>query len=145
MRDSMLHVADRLDSTMYGRPKSLDDPVNVRRTVYAIVERQSVPSMIRNFDVATADLSVARRVQTTVPQQALFAMNSPFIIETAAHVCQKLPEGSPVEKIHALYAKVLLRSPTNEEVASAQEYIASETLESFAQALLMTNEFLFVD
>ncbi|MBL8819575.1 MAG: PSD1 domain-containing protein [Planctomyces sp.] len=145
MRDNMLQVSERLDSTMFGRPRPLDDPTNFRRTIYAIVERQSVPSLVRNFDVATADLSVARRVQTTVPQQALFAMNSPFMIETANSVCQKLTENSLAEKIQALYEKILLRSPSSDEVTFAQEYIASESLESFAQALLMTNEFLFVD
>ena len=41
------------------------------------------PGFFRVFDFASPDQTAERRPQTTVPQQALFAMNSPFVIEQA--------------------------------------------------------------
>ena len=54
-----------------------------RRTVYGLVDRQSLPAVFRAFDFASPDLSSERRPRTTVPQQALFSMNAPLVIEQA--------------------------------------------------------------
>ena len=54
-----------------------------RRTVYGMVDRQSLPGVFRAFDFASPDQSAERRPRTTVPQQALFSMNAPFVIEQA--------------------------------------------------------------
>ena len=58
-------------------------PENGRRTVYGMVDRQSLPAVFRAFDFASPDQSAERRPRTTVPQQALFSMNAPFVIEQA--------------------------------------------------------------
>ena len=69
---------------MGGRPVDVaGDPKNGRRTVYGMVDRQSLPAVFRAFDFASPDQSAERRPRTTVPQQALFSMNSPFVIEQA--------------------------------------------------------------
>ncbi len=39
--------------------------------------------MFQVFDFASPDVSTEQRPRTTVPQQALFAMNSPFVLEQA--------------------------------------------------------------
>ena len=84
MRDTLLFVAGRLDGRMGGRPVDVaGDPPNRRRTVYGMVDRQSLPAMFRAFDFASPDQSAERRPRTTVPQQALYSMNAPFIIEQA--------------------------------------------------------------
>ncbi len=54
-----------------------------RRTVYGLVDRQSLPGFHRAFDFASPDQSAERRPRTTVPQQALFSMNAPFVLEQA--------------------------------------------------------------
>ena len=58
-------------------------PRIARRTVYGLVDRQSLPAVFRAFDFASPDQSAERRPRTTVPQQALFSMNAPFVIEQA--------------------------------------------------------------
>ena len=84
MHDTLLLVSGRLDLTMQGRPVDVvNDPKTTRRTVYGLVDRQSVPAVFRAFDFASPDLSTERRSRTTVPQQALFCMNSPLVIEQA--------------------------------------------------------------
>src|SRR5262249_42880912 len=82
MRDSLLFISGRWVFTMGGSSVALgSDPLNPRRAVYALVNRQDLPAMFRAFDFAVPDQCVERRPRTTVPQQALFALNSPFVIE----------------------------------------------------------------
>ena len=78
LRDSLLRVAGRLDTRLGGRSAPLTDD-NVRRAVYGYTDRFRIPSLLRNFDVANPDQSIARRGETTHPLQALFFLNSPFV------------------------------------------------------------------
>ncbi len=157
MRDSMLAVSGQLDLRMYGRPLSIDDETNLRRTVFSLVERQSIPNIVRSFDVASADASVARRTMTTVPQQALFAMNSPMMTRISVALAKQVETSgagagspatagaSPEALIGTMYRRVYGRDVSTEEAQLAKEFLASGTTAELAQALLMSNEFLFVD
>lgn len=145
MRDTLLFVSGQLDDTMFGRPLLITDPGNRRRTVYSFVERQNVPDVVRTFDFANADTSTASRVTTTVPQQALFVMNSEFV-RTAAHSLANRPEAANTsQQVATLYETVLGRTPGETELNQARDFVASDSLERFAQVLLMTNELMFVD
>ena len=55
--------------------------------------------MFRAFDFASPDQSAERRPRTTVPQQALFSMNAPFVIEQARALAAR-PEvaGAPTDR-----------------------------------------------
>ena len=52
---------------------------NRRRSLYGTIDRQFLPTVLRVFDMANPDLHVPNRSETTVPQQALFALNHPFV------------------------------------------------------------------
>ncbi len=157
LRDSLLFVAGRLDTTMGGRPADLiEAPFSRRRAVYGFIDRQDLPNLLRVFDFASPDQSAANRPQTTVPQQALFLMNSPFVIEQAQALAAR-PEvasaATDAEKIAALYRIVFARSPSDAEQQVALDFVQStqagstplSTREQLAQLLLLTNEFTFVD
>jgi hypothetical protein len=162
MRDTLLAVAGRLDPTVGGRPTDLaQQPLCRRRTVYGLVDRQSLPGMYRAFDFAQPDQSVERRTQTTVPQQALFGLNSPFLVEQAKALAAR-PEvtaaSSPPERVAALYRLVLTRNPAPSEVQAALRFVAAteaagrgpersqlNAWQEYAQVLLLTNELMFVD
>ena len=96
-----------------------------------------------------------------MPQQALFSMNAPFVIEQARALASR-PDvaGAPTtdERIAALYRAVLARSPAPAEVEAAARFLGRprsapagpghsqlSRWEQLAQVLLMTNELLFVD
>ncbi len=83
MRDTLLAVAGKLDLTAGGHAVDIIDPASTRRTVYGYIDRQNLPNLFRAFDLASPDASSPRRFYTTVPQQALFFMNSPFVINQA--------------------------------------------------------------
>jgi hypothetical protein len=161
MRDSMLAVSGRLDATLFGRPADIiGDPHCRRRTIYGLVDRQHLPGFHRAFDFANPDQSAERRPQTTVPQQALFAMNSPFLLEQARSLAEQPQVAgrlSPVDRVESLYQIVFGRRPDDAETTLALRFVeqaATGTKEGhssldpwaqYAQVLFASNEFLFVD
>jgi hypothetical protein len=123
------------------------------------VNRQDLPSMFRAFDFPVPDQCLERRSRTTVPQQALFAMNSSFVLEQAralAALPAILDAVQPARRVDALFLRVLARHATSSETASCERFIldtTTETLpengltswEQLAQVLLISNEAVFVD
>src|SRR5262249_16826253 len=156
MRDSLLAVSGRLDSTMHGRlTDAAENPLDRRRTVYGKVDRQDVPNLYRAFDFASPDQTAAQRPRTTVPQQALFGMNSAFVIEQAnALVARVANEPTPDRRLTALYHIVLGRDPEPAEIQTGLRFLDVEqtdkgskltSWQQYAQVLLLTNEVMFVD
>jgi hypothetical protein len=122
------------------------------------VDRQDLPSVFRSFDFASPDTSTAERFQTTVPQQALYLMNHPFVIDCAKALAGRLPDSPAEQRLRTLYQLVFQRNPSTEETVSLLQYLGMpphgaatthETplsrWESLAQGLLLANESLFVD
>src|SRR5262249_4224923 len=96
MRDTLLFLSGNLDIKMSGRPVDvLNDPKTRRRPVYGLVARKSLPAVFRAFDFASPDQSSERRPRTTVPQQALFSMNAPLVIEQAKTLAARPEVASP--------------------------------------------------
>ena len=123
-RDAVLFAAGRLDRTVGGRSVELfEAPHTTRRAVYGFIDRQNLPGTLRSFDFASPDTHSPQRFVTTVPQQALFLMNSPFLTEQAKAMAARLKATEPGERINELYQLTVSRSPTAEELALAREFI----------------------
>jgi hypothetical protein len=128
MRDAMLAVAGRLDVKAFGRPVDIwKTPYSGRRTVYGYIDRQDLPGVFGVFDFANPDVTIDQRPRTTVPQQALFAMNSPFVQEQAKHIAAR-PEianaANDAARTTALFRTIYDRSPTADEAASVQSFLS---------------------
>jgi cytochrome c553 len=153
LRDSLAAVAGMLDTRMQGPPADLmKQPYTTRRAVYGLIDRQDLPNLLRVFDFASPDQSAPRRPQTTVPQQALFLMNSPYVSQQAARVTSRSDFSStadPLARITTIYNLAYGREPTSDEVQAALGFVQSSDSATawprYAQAILMSNEFLFVD
>lgn len=157
LRDSMLSAAGRLDDSLGGQPfEGVMNPAMNRRTIYAFINRNDLPGIFRAFDFADTDSTAAERPQTTVPQQSLFAMNSPFIQEQSRRLAAEctLAASDDASRVVHLYRRVFARDPTAEENSLAVEFLktaqAGDTeklspWDRLTQVLLMTNEFTFVD
>ena len=90
MRDTLLAVSGAIDLKIGGRPQDiLEQPFKPRRTIYGFIDRQNLPGMFRTFDLATPDSTSPQRFNTTVPQQALFMMNGPFVVEQTRHLLER--------------------------------------------------------
>ncbi|WP_373653556.1 PSD1 and planctomycete cytochrome C domain-containing protein [Schlesneria sp. DSM 10557] len=156
-RDSLLAVSGKLDDRIGGQPfDGVMNPATTRRTLYTLINRNDLPGIFRAFDFADTDASASDRPQTTVPQQSLFAMNSPFMQEQSRRLaadCVAMASNDP-ERLEHLYQRVFGRQPTVDERSVALQFLGTaETSDSeklspwdrLAQVLLMTNEFMFVD
>jgi hypothetical protein len=126
MRDTLLAVSGDLDLTRGGHGVDVTDPAVKRRTVYMTVDRQNLPDLFRTFDLASPDNTSPRRFHTTVPQQALFMMNSPFIVAQAKHLVempQFKSESSERKRVKLLYQLAYQRDPSKEEIKWALEFL----------------------
>ncbi len=117
LRDSLLFASGRLDFALGGKPVGLDGN---RRTIYVTIERQNLPALFRVFDFASPDTTSPQRFTTTVPQQALYLMNSPFVIDAARAL------GARTTDLGELWRLTLGRPPTEAERAAATKYLAAE-------------------
>ncbi len=156
MRDSLLLVSGRLEYKNAGRPVDLGDPKSRCQTIFGLVDRQSLPGMFRAFDFASPDQSVERRSRTMVPQQTLFALNSPFVMEQTKALMLRLDLTSlanPSDRMNQLYRIILSRMPTIQESQWCLEFVGLKPdsgsvltrWEQLAQVLLCSNEFMYVD
>ena len=158
-RDSLLAVAGTLDPTIGGRPVDIvAAKSSPRRTIYGFIDRQNLPGLFRTFDFASPDISSPQRYETTVPQQALFLLNSPFLLEQSRALLNR-PEiddqTEPAEKVRMLYRVVLGRDADDDEIRRGEAFVKGaidepnrsqlSAWERFGQALMLTNEFVFVD
>jgi hypothetical protein len=126
MRDTLLDVSGKLDLTPGGLSVDITDPASTRRTVYGYVDRQNLPDLFRAFDFASPDASSPRRFFTTVPQQALFFMNSPFVINQAKSFVNRPDFESAAterQRLDLLYQLAFQRDPSHEELAWAREFL----------------------
>ncbi len=129
LRDSLLVAAGRLDKTVGGPSVQITDPpFATRRSVYGFIDRQNLPGFFRTFDFASPDAHTPRRPLTTVPQQALYLMNSPFVIEQATYLASR-PEvrqaAADDQRVAALFRCALGRDPASDETAAALAYLKS--------------------
>jgi hypothetical protein len=162
MRDSLLAVSGDLDSSVGGTADDLaKQPFSRRRTIYGFIERQNLPGMLRTFDFASPDTHCPQRFMTTVPQQALFLMNSPFVAEQSQRLAARrdvLAENDSMLRVQRLYRWALGRPASIDEARLAVEFVESafaaaegrggatmDPWEQLAQILLLCNEFIFVD
>ncbi len=146
VRDTLLNIGGKLDLTMGGQPFSmavsgpaskgryatvdLSSKNSNRRSVYAFIDRSALPEMLNTFDFANPDMSTGERIMTTVPQQALFMMNSPFLVEQVKNFLARpdFPaKASDAEKVKYIFRTVFQRSPSPAELKLAEDFLASET------------------
>ena len=135
VRDTILALGGQLDLTMYGRPVQLgqgEDGYSHRRTIYGFVDRRALPEVYSQFDFANPDITMGKRYETTVPQQALFMMNNPLVVELARKLVnssafQDLPEEDA--KIKYLYERIFQREPTDVEIKLGLDFV-NETPET---------------
>jgi hypothetical protein len=121
LRDSILHVAGKLDLRLNGPPGK---PTDARRTLYSRVNRAALEDMFATFDYVEPANHIEQRPTTTVPFQSLFLMNHPLIFECGDSIADELIlEGDLSARIRKAYAKLFSRSPTERELISCIQFV----------------------
>jgi hypothetical protein len=124
------------------------------------VRRGSIPTVLATFDYGDATTPGEGRPRTNVAPQALFMMNSRFVVERAGGFAKRLLEDAALsekQRIERAYLMALTRRPDSAEVDSALTYIADlekklpqpdahpVAWRSFCHVLMSTNEFLYLN
>ncbi len=158
-RDAMLAVTGKLDPVLGGPTLNLSAGSNNRRTVYAKVSRHDLDHTLRLFDFPDANITSERRNETTVPQQQLFVINSPFVIETAKALATRVQkeESSDEARVQRAFQLAYGRPAVVDEVQLAIGFLNAKDLpgeqaanrltrwDRLAQIVLGSNEFMYVD
>jgi hypothetical protein len=171
IRDSFLVLGGTLDSTLggplqpaggtiKGKRQRLDPDDLTRRTLYIPVRRGSIPTVLSTFDYGDATTPGDGRPRTNVAPQALFMMNSRFVVERARGLAKRLLEDAVLtdaQRVDRAYLMVLTRKPDAGEVDSALTYIGDlekqlgrpdahlTAWQSLCHVLMSTNEFLYLN
>lgn len=105
-----LVTSNSANSNAYQRQDSF------RRSLYLPIIRNELPGILTIFDFADPDLSTGKRNTTNVPAQALLLMNSPFVMDCAQRMAERV--GSELEtesRIDHLYQILLGRAASAAE------------------------------
>jgi hypothetical protein len=90
------------------------------------VDRQMLPGLFRVFDFANPDLHAARRHETIGPQQALFLLNSPFMVAQAGALAKRIDGLKPADDVAWIRQAHLLtlgRQPVPAEIALSLKFL----------------------
>jgi len=155
-RDAMLAVAGKLDRTPGGPPLAADgktqlqpqDPSHGRRTLYCFISRYQPNPTLRLFDVPEPNITSERRTVTTIPQQQLFALNSPFIVAMSKAFAERLGKEAADDdaRIDRAFRIAFARSASPEERQAARDYLQANGNDwpLVCHGILMANEFVFL-
>ena len=161
LRDRALKVSGELDLTPRGRSQELwGENYTRRRAIYGYINRFNLDPTLRAFDFPTPMHSKAARDESIVASQALFTMNSPFIIDQAKVITgsQQFADcKTESEKTTFLFREILQRDPHQNELVRIEKFHKSlgrlkpskryppQPWPLVAQSLMMSNEFQYVD
>jgi hypothetical protein len=130
------------------------DPILRReRSVYLPVFRSRLPGMFTVFDFAEPDQVNGQRDVTTVPTQALFFLNNPFVLKASEACASQLLARSGAadeDRVEHAYLQIYGRPPAAAEVESALAFVResegapAKGWASLVQALYSSAEFRYV-
>jgi hypothetical protein len=97
------------------------------RSIYLPLLRDETPRTLAAFDPVAQTLVTGQRDQTTVPSQALFMLNSPFVREQAlvlADTVLSTTHGDDARRIREIYERVLGRDPNPRDITRARAFLS---------------------
>ncbi len=151
-RDAMLAASGTLSLQRGGPSLDLGDPRNNRRTVYGTVKRRELSDLLRLHDFPDPTMHSPGRIPTTTPLQQLFTLNSPFVQQQSAALARRLAAEAPdgLDRRVQRACWLLYGRPAKEsEITLAREFLTAAEppilWQEYAQVLLGSNEFLFID
>ncbi|MEM7383409.1 MAG: DUF1549 and DUF1553 domain-containing protein [Verrucomicrobiota bacterium] len=154
MRDALLQVSGELDRQIGGFPgELLGKNATPRRSLYGRIDRKFLPGELQVFDFANPELHSPRRYETNVPQQALFFLNSPFTMDRARVLARRVDQSNSEAAIERLFVSAFQRRPHPGERQNSLSFVnqpadpesTMNRWEQLAHALLLSNEFMFLD
>ncbi len=131
IRDSLLHLAGKLDFTQSGPDLDQEKGLTTsRRSLYYRHANEKQMTFLVSFDAPTPT-ECYRRVISVVPQQALALANSSIAQDASVNIAQALttnlgPQATLTSFITAAFIQILGRSPTSEEQTLSQRFLQEQ-------------------
>ncbi len=144
LRDSMLAASGELDRKLGGPSQPLDAKF-LRRTLYAKTGRFQQDETLSLFDLPAAAVTCEQRVVTNVPLQKLYFLNSDQVALRAAALAKRIQKRNKKEGVAQAYRLLFQREPSAAESQAALDFLSKGTWPQYAQVLLSSNEFAYVD
>ena len=176
IRDAILMVSGELDTTL-AQEHPFPTPISWgysqhgpfsavydhnKRSVYLMTQRLKRHPFLALFDGADPNASTAARLGTTVPTQALFFLNDPFVHTKSEKLAARLRAATALETVQINLASRLaigraltdleqaeavqfLQSYRTELTAAGQSDIELRGLAAYVRTLFGCNEFLHLD
>ncbi len=120
-----------------------------RRAVYWPVLRNSLPRLFEAFDFADPSLVVGRRNVSSVPTQALFMLNDPFVLARAERTADWILQRDGLtdfQRFQLAYRCLLGREPSDRQWRIAREFLEDrQTDRKTAWTKLVQSLFASVD
>jgi hypothetical protein len=162
IRDSVLFVAGKLNTKMYG-PSFMDfvikkpehsphyeyhladphDSKTHRRSIYRFLVRSQPQPFMQTFDCADPSELVDKRGETNTALQALAMLNNKHIVAMATHFADRVKNNDNVAREAILLA--LSREITPEEHQSLTAYAQSHGITAMCRLIFNLSEFSFID
>jgi hypothetical protein len=166
IRDSILAVSGRLDTTMGGPGYYLfelektahsphyeyqkfdhNDPDSHRRSIYRFIARSQPDPYMATLDCADSSQSTAKRDETLTSLQALSMLNNDFNLTMAQHFASRL-EAEQTElaaQVRRAVQLTLQREPTPPEQQQLEAYAAEHGLANLCLVMFNLSEFVYLD
>lgn len=177
IRDAMLAVSDQMDWSMGGSLLHVDNRAYLfdhtskddtryrtpRRSIYLPVIRNHLYEVFQLFDFSDASVPNGDRPTTTVAPQALFLINSDFVLQIAERLAQKVlsrSDWNDSDRLRWLYMRAYSRPPTELESERALKFLKRfaqsdghgmdpvsvrvQSWQAYCQVLLCSHEFIYV-
>jgi hypothetical protein len=135
LRDAILAVSGQLDRSMGGptmKPGTTSEYGyqfdDARRSIYTPVFRNRLLELFEAFDFPDPNLVGGRRNVSTVATQALYLLNSPFVMEQARHAAQAalaVPHLNDASRVERAYRVALGRLPAAREREIALAFLTA--------------------
>jgi hypothetical protein len=160
-RDALLFTSGSLEPSG-GKSLELDDAKNHKRTVYTRISRLHLNDLLMQFDYPDANVHAEKRATTTTATQKLFALNSAFVLDCANSLASRVTRKSKGTRpqIKEAYRMLFAREPDANELKLGLEFLngsdalpdrkvpsvsAQDRWAEYAQALMISNEMLYLD
>jgi hypothetical protein len=163
IRDSMLVASGVIDYRMGGPgfylqrveqdnvyryfPKEEVGPDEYRRMVYLTRIRQEQDPVFGAFDCPSGNQVIPKRSRSNTPLQALNLFNSPFVLQQAKILAERLKHDAGDDarsQIKLAFRLMFGREADTYELDLSVDLIEREGLEAFCRAMFNASEFLFV-
>ena len=131
IRDSIVTLSGKLDTTLYGESVGSGDP---RRSIYVKVIRNALDPFLTTFDLPVPFSARGKRDITNVPAQSLTLLNDSKVIDWSRSWTLRSADAKDEVRVRQMFRQAYSRDASDDEVKQSLAYLTTLQQESSEQA-----------